>query len=73
MPGPTSSILVGVPIAAGRRPTRTILTAPQSCETVAAAAITIFLMLVMLEILRNAFNHLSGWTRHARSRRRALS
>jgi len=29
-------------------------------ETVAAASITAFLLLVVLEILRNAFNHLSG-------------
>jgi cation diffusion facilitator family transporter len=31
-------------------------------ETVAAAAVTIFLFLVVLEVLRNAFNHLSGRT-----------
>jgi len=31
-------------------------------ETVAAAAITIFLFLLILEVLRNAFNHLSGRT-----------
>ncbi len=29
-------------------------------ETVAAAAVTAFLLLVMLEVLRNAFNHLAG-------------
>ncbi len=29
-------------------------------ETVAAAAVTVFLALVMFEVLRNAFNHLSG-------------
>jgi len=29
-------------------------------ETVAAAAITLFLVLVMIEVLRNAFNHLTG-------------
>jgi cation diffusion facilitator family transporter len=29
-------------------------------ETVAAAAVTVFLLLVVLEILRNAFNHLTG-------------
>jgi cation diffusion facilitator family transporter len=29
-------------------------------ETVAAAAVTIFLFLLVLEVLRNAFNHLSG-------------
>jgi cation diffusion facilitator family transporter len=31
-------------------------------ETVAAAAVTIFLFLLILEVLRNAFNHLSGLT-----------
>lgn len=31
-------------------------------ETVAAAAVTIFLFLLVLEVLRNAFNHLSGLT-----------
>src|SRR5437868_11684664 len=31
-------------------------------ETVAAAAVTIFLLLVMVEVLRNAFNHLAGRT-----------
>jgi cation diffusion facilitator family transporter len=29
-------------------------------ETVAASAVTLFLVLVMIEVLRNAFNHLSG-------------
>src|SRR4051812_23252021 len=29
-------------------------------ETVAAAAVIIFLLIVMLEVLRNAFNHLAG-------------
>jgi cation diffusion facilitator family transporter len=29
-------------------------------ETVAAAAVTVFLLLVMIEVLRNAFNHLTG-------------
>jgi cation diffusion facilitator family transporter len=29
-------------------------------ETVAAAAVNVFLLLVMIEVLRNAFNHLSG-------------
>jgi cation diffusion facilitator family transporter len=32
-------------------------------ETVAAAAVTVFLLLVVLEVLRNAFNHLSGRSR----------
>jgi cation diffusion facilitator family transporter len=31
-------------------------------ETVAAAAVTLFLSLVVVEVLRNAFNHLSGKT-----------
>ena len=29
-------------------------------ETVAAGAVTVFLLLVMIEVLRNAFNHLAG-------------
>ena len=29
-------------------------------ETVAAAAVTVFLLLVVVEVLRNAFNHLAG-------------
>src|SRR5690349_890194 len=29
-------------------------------ETVAAAAVILFLLIVMVEVLRNAFNHLSG-------------
>jgi cation diffusion facilitator family transporter len=29
-------------------------------ETVAASAVTVFLLLVMVEVLRNAFNHLTG-------------
>src|SRR5262249_22664153 len=29
-------------------------------ETVAAAAVTLFLLLLMVEVLRNAFNHLTG-------------
>jgi cation diffusion facilitator family transporter len=31
-------------------------------ETVAAAAITLFLVLILIEVLRNAFNHLTGRT-----------
>jgi cation diffusion facilitator family transporter len=31
-------------------------------ETVAAAAVTLFLLLVVIEVLRNAFNHLTGRT-----------
>ena len=33
-------------------------------ETVAAAAVTVFLLLVMIEVLRNAFNTLSGRSQH---------
>src|ERR1700694_385756 len=29
-------------------------------ETVAAAAVTVFLLLLVIEVLRNAFNHLTG-------------
>jgi cation diffusion facilitator family transporter len=31
-------------------------------ETVAAAAVTVFLLLIVVEVLRNAFNHLTGRT-----------
>lgn len=51
--------LVGVR-AAGRPPDEDHPYGHRKYETVAAAAITIFLLLVMLEVLRNAFNHLSG-------------
>ena len=51
--------LVGVR-AAGRPPDDDHPYGHRKYETVAAAAVTIFLLLVMLEVLRNAFNHLSG-------------
>jgi cation diffusion facilitator family transporter len=53
--------LVGVR-AAGRPPDEDHPYGHRKYETVAAASITAFLMLVVLEILRNAFNHLSGRT-----------
>jgi cation diffusion facilitator family transporter len=55
--------LVGVR-AAGRPPDEDHPYGHRKYETVAAASITAFLMLVVLEILRNAFNHLSGRTDH---------
>jgi cation diffusion facilitator family transporter len=54
--------LVGVR-AAGRPPDEDHPYGHRKYETVAAASITAFLSLVVLEILRNAFNHLSGRTR----------
>jgi len=51
--------LVGIR-AAGRPPDEDHPYGHRKYETVAAAAVTIFLLLVMLEVLRNAFNHLSG-------------
>jgi cation diffusion facilitator family transporter len=53
--------LVGVR-AAGRPPDEDHPYGHRKYETVAAASIIAFLMLVVLEILRNAFNHLSGRT-----------
>jgi cation diffusion facilitator family transporter len=53
--------LIGVH-AAGRPPDEDHPYGHRKYETVAAAAVTIFLLLVMLEVLRNAFNHLSGRT-----------
>jgi cation diffusion facilitator family transporter len=53
--------LIGVR-AAGRPPDEDHPYGHRKYETVAAASITAFLMLVVLEILRNAFNHLSGRT-----------
>jgi cation diffusion facilitator family transporter len=53
--------LIGVR-AAGQPPDEDHPYGHRKYETVAAAAITAFLMLVVLEILRNAFNHLSGRT-----------
>jgi cation diffusion facilitator family transporter len=51
--------LVGVQ-AARRPPDEDHPYGHRKYETVAAAAVTVFLLLVVLEILRNAFNHLSG-------------
>jgi cation diffusion facilitator family transporter len=53
--------LVGVR-AAGRPPDDDHPYGHRKYETVAAASIIAFLMLVVLEILRNAFNHLAGRT-----------
>ena len=53
--------LVGVH-AAGRPPDEDHPYGHRKYETVAAAAITLFLLLVMIEVLRNAFNNLSGRT-----------
>ncbi len=46
--------------AAGRPPDEDHPYGHRKYETVAAAAVTIFLVIVMFEVLRNAFNHLSG-------------
>ena len=51
--------LVGVR-AAGRPPDADHPYGHRKYETVAAAAVTLFLVLVVLEVLRNAFNHLTG-------------
>ena len=51
--------LVGVR-AAGRPPDVDHPYGHRKYETVAAAAVTLFLLFVMVEVLRNAFNHLSG-------------
>ena len=51
--------LVGVR-AAGQPPDEDHPYGHRKYETVAAAAVTIFLFLLVLEVLRNAFNHLSG-------------
>ena len=53
--------LVGVH-AAGRPPDQDHPYGHRKYVTVAAAAVTLFLLLVMVEVLRNAFNHLSGRT-----------
>jgi cation diffusion facilitator family transporter len=53
--------LIGVR-AAGRPPDADHPYGHRKYETVAAAVITIFLLLVLIEILRNAFNHLTGRT-----------
>jgi cation diffusion facilitator family transporter len=51
--------LVGVR-AAGQPPDEDHPYGHRKYETVAAAAVTVFLFLLVLEVLRNAFNHLSG-------------
>jgi cation diffusion facilitator family transporter len=51
--------LVGVR-AAGQPPDEDHPYGHRKYETVAAAAVTVFLFLVVLEVLRNAFNHLTG-------------
>src|SRR3954464_9638280 len=51
--------LIGVR-AAGQPPDADHPYGHRKYETVAAASITAFLLLVVLEILRNAFNHLTG-------------
>ena len=48
--------------AAGQPPDEDHPYGHRKYETVAAAALTVFLMLLFIEILRNAFNHLSGRT-----------
>jgi len=51
--------LVGVS-AAGRPPDADHPYGHRKYETVAAAAVNVFLLLVIIEVLRNAFNHLTG-------------
>ena len=51
--------LVGVR-AANRPPDEDHPYGHRKYETVAAAAVTLFLLIVVLEVLRNAFNHLTG-------------
>src|SRR6059058_5042169 len=51
--------LVGVS-AAGRPPDADHPYGHRKYETVAAAAVNVFLILVIIEVLRNAFNHLTG-------------
>ena len=51
--------LVGVR-AANRPPDEEHPYGHRKYETVAAGAVTVFLLLVMVEVLRNAFNHLTG-------------
>ena len=51
--------LVGVR-AAGQPPDEDHPYGHRKYETVAAAAVAVFLLLVVLEVLRNAFNHLTG-------------
>jgi len=53
--------LVGIS-AAGQPPDEDHPYGHRKYETVAAAALTVFLLLLFIEILRNTFNHLSGRT-----------
>ena len=53
--------LVGA-VAAGRPPDADHPYGHRKYETVAAAAVALFLLLLMVEVLRNAFNHLTGRT-----------
>src|SRR5262249_52764787 len=53
--------LIGVR-AAGRPPDAEHPYGHRKFETVAAAGVGIFLLLVLVEVLRNAFNHLTGRT-----------
>ena len=53
--------LVGVR-AAGRPPDEDHPYGHRKYETVAAAIVTVFLLLVVLEVVRNAFNHFTGRT-----------
>ena len=54
--------LIGVR-AAGQPPDADHPYGHRKYETVAAAAVTVFLLLVMVEVLRNAFNNLAGRSR----------
>jgi cation diffusion facilitator family transporter len=51
--------LIGVR-AAGQPPDEDHPYGHRKYETVAAASVTVFLLLVVIEVLRNAFNHLTG-------------
>jgi cation diffusion facilitator family transporter len=53
--------LIGVR-AAGRPPDREHPYGHRKYETVAAAAVALFLLLVVVEVVRNAYNHLTGRT-----------
>src|SRR4029078_1684816 len=46
--------------AAGQPPDEDHPYGHRKYETVAAAAVTVFLLLLVLEVLRNAYNHLTG-------------
>ena len=56
--------LVGVR-ASGRPPDEDHPYGHRKYETVAAAAVTLFLVIVVIEVLRNAFNHLTGQSPNA--------